>query len=111
MDSVRLCAANLGYTVIDENIASKAVNDAYAELEVIARVCAKDKTKLFVFSDTDDIARIQQWRVRERITGVSNGLRVGQAYLLHQQVRQSQNVEGTGAFTLEAAISRVCHLL
>jgi len=41
MDSVRLCAAKLGYTVIERNIASKAVSDVYAELEVITRVCAK----------------------------------------------------------------------
>lgn len=34
----------------------------HAELEVITRVCARDKTKLFVFSDQDDTAKIQEWR-------------------------------------------------
>lgn len=62
MDSVRLCAAKLGYTVIDRKIAATAVPDVYTELEVITRVCAKDKTKLFVFSDKDDIAKVQDWR-------------------------------------------------
>jgi hypothetical protein len=62
MDSVRLCAAKLGYTVIDRKIASRAVSDVYAELEVITRICAKDKTKMFVFSDKDDIAKIREWR-------------------------------------------------
>lgn len=62
MDYVRLCAAKLGYTVIDRKIAAKAVPDVYAELEVITRVCAKDETKLFVFLDKDDIAKIQEWR-------------------------------------------------
>lgn len=56
MDSVRFCAAKLGYTVIDRRITSKV------ELEVIARVCAKDKTKFFVFSDEDDVKKIQGWR-------------------------------------------------
>lgn len=59
-DSVRHCVAELGYTVIDQKVASKAMSDAYAELEVIACVCTKDKTKLFVFSEKDDIAKIQQ---------------------------------------------------
>lgn len=58
MDSIRHCVAKLGYTIINKKIASKAMSDAYAELEVIGRVCAKDKTKLFVFSDKDDIAKI-----------------------------------------------------
>lgn len=62
MDSVRLCAAKLGYTVIERQIVSKVVSGVYAELEVITRVCAKDKTKIFVFSDKDDIAKIQEWR-------------------------------------------------
>ena len=61
MDSVRLCAAKLGYTVIDRKIASQAAPDVYAELETITCVCAKDKTKIFVFSDKDDIAKIQEW--------------------------------------------------
>ncbi|CAM9116693.1 unnamed protein product [Ectocarpus sp. 8 AP-2014] len=62
MDSVRLCAAKLGYTVIERKIASEAVSDVYAELEVITRVCAKDKTKIFVFSDKHDSAKLQEWR-------------------------------------------------
>ncbi|CAM9437149.1 unnamed protein product, partial [Ectocarpus sp. 13 AM-2016] len=62
MDSVTLCAAKLGYTVIEREIAATAVADVYAELEVITRLCAKDKTTLSVFSDKDDIAKIQEWR-------------------------------------------------
>lgn len=62
MDSVRICADKLGYTVVERSIASKAVSNIYAELEAIARVCAKDKTKIFVFSDKHDIASIQEWR-------------------------------------------------
>ena len=72
MDSVRFCAAKLGYTVIDRKITSKV------ELEVIARVFAKDKTKIFVFSDEDDIKKIQGWRKGfGNVTGVSHGLHVG----------------------------------
>lgn len=62
MDSGRLCAAKPGYTVIERTIASKAVSDVYAELEVITRMCAKDKTKIFVFSGKDDITKLQEWR-------------------------------------------------
>lgn len=62
MDSVRICADKLGYTVVERSIASKAVSNIYAELETITRVCANDKTKIFVFSDKRDIASIQEWR-------------------------------------------------
>lgn len=81
MNSVKLCAAKLGYTVIDRKITSKAV-------EVIARVCAKDNTKLFVFSDKD-IAKIQQWC--EGFGNESRECRTAliwdNAYSLHQQGR------------------------
>ena len=62
MDSVRICADKLGHTVIERSIASKAVSNIYAELETITSVCAKDKTKIFVFSDKHDITSIQEWR-------------------------------------------------
>ncbi|CAM9915918.1 unnamed protein product, partial [Ectocarpus fasciculatus] len=35
---------------------------ACTALEAITRVCAKDKTKMFVLSDKDDIGKIQEWR-------------------------------------------------
>ncbi|CAN0423751.1 unnamed protein product [Pylaiella littoralis] len=107
MDSVRFCAAKLGYTVIDRKITSKV------ELEVIARVCAKDKTKILVFSDEDDVKKDSgvARRVRKRITGVSHGLHVGWPGLLHQQVGQAQDVARMGAFAHQTEIPRVCHLL
>ena len=48
MESVRLCAVKLGYTVFDRKIASKAEPDVYAEREVIVCVCAKNTTIIVV---------------------------------------------------------------
>lgn len=56
VDSVRLYAAKLGHTATERKI------DLKAELEFITRVFAKGRTKIFVFSDEYDIAKIRGLR-------------------------------------------------
>lgn len=62
MDSVKLCAGKLGYTIIERNISATIRSDIYTELEVITKLCASDKSKIYVFSNKRDVEAIQEWR-------------------------------------------------
>ena len=61
MDCVKVCAEKLGLTIIDRQIVSRSNDKVFSELTLVTRVCAQDRTKIFVISDEHDMKRIQMW--------------------------------------------------